>query len=369
MTTVGVIGAGQLAMMTAEAARSLSLGLAVLPSAPDDPATLIADYVAKDLSDLVQRSSLITFENEFVNLGELREFADRGIKFLPHLNCLGILVNKYEQRQFLHCHHLPTPPFTPIDEYLQQGNPSFPAVVKLCRQGYDGKGTKIVTTKEELHHYWQQVKQASAIVEPLINFQQELAIMVARSLTGEISLFPIVETQQIKQVCRLVIAPARVSNAIAARVCDIATTIVTTLNYVGILGIELFLTPDNEILINEMAPRPHNSGHYTIEGCVTSQFQQLLLAVLGRNLGSTAMTAPVAVMVNLLGLEIAEGEYTNRLHKITQFPHTYLHWYHKQPRWGRKLGHVTILAEDYTQALATATAIEDLWYAQTSQPL
>lgn len=366
MTTVGVIGAGQLAMMTAEAARSLSIPLAILPSSPTDPAIPVADYVAKDLADLAQRSSVITFENEFCSLEELRGFADRGVKFSPDLRCLAILVNKYEQRQFLRHYNLPTPLYALLDDYLQQPNPCFPAVAKLCRQGYDGKGTKIVNTKDELVSYWASTGNASIIVEPFIHFQQELAIMVARSLSGEISLFPVVTTQQIDQVCRFVIAPARISNNILSRINEIATTIVTSLNYVGILGIEFFLTDDQEILINEMAPRPHNSGHYTIEGCLTSQFSQLLRSILGMNLGATDMTAPVAVMVNLLGLDITDKQYKDRLQQIQQFPRAYLHWYHKQPRSGRKLGHVTILADSYDQALMTAAAVEHLWYAQTS---
>ncbi|PLS68672.1 MAG: 5-(carboxyamino)imidazole ribonucleotide synthase [Cyanobacteria bacterium M5B4] len=362
MTTVGVIGGGQLASMTAQAARSLGITVSILPDSSNDPGIQFASYVAQDIEDLVTRSDVITFENEFLDLSLLKTWERKGAKFLPNLNSLTCLLDKYEQRSFLLRHNLPTPEFSLIESYLSISQPVFPVVMKICRQGYDGKGTQFIYDMEQLTSSWQQLGKPPAIVESLIEFEQELAIMIARSVTGDISLFPVVETQQINQVCRCVIAPARISEQTKTTIETIVQEIVQKLNYIGILGVEFFLTKNDEVLVNEMAPRPHNSGHYTIEGCLTSQFDQLLRSILGLPLAPTTMTSPVAIMVNLLGLQITDSEYNDRLIQLKQLPQTYLHWYNKTPRPGRKLGHVTILTDNYNQGLDIATIVEKIWY-------
>lgn len=365
MATVGVIGGGQLASMTAQAAHSLGIEIAVLPESPLDPAIKYANYVAKDLEDLAHRSAVITFENEFCDLGKLTTLAQQGVKFYPPLDSLAILVDKYQQRSLLLEHNLPTPTFTLLSNHSDpiSKDQSFPVVMKSCRQGYDGKGTKIISSLAQLelerHNF-------PSILEPFIDFKQELAIMVARSVTGEISLFPTVETKQINQVCRHVIAPARIDDQLKKTTREIATSIVNRLNYVGILGIEFFLTQENQILVNEMAPRPHNSGHYTIEACLTSQYSQLLRSILCLPLGETTMVSPVAIMVNLLGLEIPENDYSNRLLKLQELSQINLHWYDKQPRPGRKLGHCTVLTDNYNQGLEICQNIENIWYNSVS---
>jgi 5-(carboxyamino)imidazole ribonucleotide synthase len=362
MVAVGVIGGGQLARMTAQVAPSLGIEVGILPTSMDDPAIKFASYIAENLTDLVHRSDVITFENEFCDLALLNNWAEQGVRFYPRLDSLAILVDKYRQRSFLTEFNLPTPQYVLITDRIDPicQELTFPLVMKSCRQGYDGKGTTIISNLDHLKTAWDHTP---AILETFIDFEQELAIMITRSVTGEISLFPVVETEQIDRVCRRVIAPARISGDVKSTIENIATQIVNQLDYIGILGIEFFLTKDSQILVNEMAPRPHNSGHYTIEGCVTSQFSQLLRSILGMPLGATNMISPVAIMVNLLGLAISEYDYQQRLLRLQQLSQIHLHWYDKQPRPGRKLGHVTVLGDSYDSALQIAKTIEEIWYS------
>jgi 5-(carboxyamino)imidazole ribonucleotide synthase len=239
-------------------------------------------------------------------------------------------------------------------------------VLKARRHGYDGKGTWVIDSQIELQSAWESMHQAPAIAEAFIPFERELAVIVARAASGEISIYPVVETVQANQVCRRTIAPARITPQITAKVKDIAKQIVTTLEAIGVFGIEFFLTATGEVTVNEIAPRTHNSGHYTIEGCQTSQFEQLLRVVSGQTLGDVAMVAPVAVMVNLLGFEIASGtdaDYAEKRQAIASFPNTFMHWYNKtSASVGRKLGHVTVLAETHDMAIAISDRIENIWY-------
>ena len=189
-------------------------------------------------------------------------------------------------------------------------------------------------------------------------------MIVARSLSGEIAIYPVVETLQTNQVCRHTIAPARINAAINTQVRNIAEQIVTSLDAIGVFGIEFFLTAEGDISVNEIAPRTHNSGHYTIEGCQTSQFEQLLRVVSGKPLGDVSMLSPVAIMVNLLGFEQNVSDYLEKRQAIASFPNTHIHWYNKtSASVGRKLGHVTILAETYDTAIDLRDRIETIWYA------
>jgi 5-(carboxyamino)imidazole ribonucleotide synthase len=244
---------------------------------------------------------------------------------------------------------------------------SYPLVLKARRHGYDGKGTWVIADEIELRSAWESMHQVPAIAEAFIPFERELAVIAARSESGEITIYPVVETLQTNQVCRRTIAPARVNSTISKKVETIAQKIVTTLDAIGIFGIEFFLTAEGEVSVNEIAPRTHNSGHYTIEGCQTSQFDQLLRVVSGMQLGSVSMVAPVAVMVNLLGFEKTLGvdaDYLEKRKVIASFPNTHIHWYGKKSSSvGRKLGHVTILSETHDMAIDISDRIESIWYS------
>ncbi|WP_171573712.1 5-(carboxyamino)imidazole ribonucleotide synthase [Leptolyngbya sp. Cla-17] len=370
---VGVIGGGQLAWMMAEAAEKLGIELWVQTPSHTDPAVAItAQTILAPVDDAIATAQLavhcdvITFENEFVNLPALAHLAQQGTCFRPSLDALRPLLDKYDQRTLMESLGLPTPSFT-LKELAPHAE-SFPVVLKTRRHGYDGQGTFIVHTPAELEATLADLASVPVLLEKFVAFEQELAVMAARSQAGEIVIYPIVETQQENQVCRRVIAPARVNQSTTTLIEKIVRTLLTHLQVVGIFGIEFFLTKDGTVLINEIAPRTHNSGHYTLDACETSQFEQQLRAICGLPLGSTAMTSAGAVMVNLLGYEQSESDYATKRQALAAFPHAHVHWYGKtESRLGRKLGHVTVLLNEadamQDQAIAIAHQIESLWYS------
>ncbi|MBD1821713.1 5-(carboxyamino)imidazole ribonucleotide synthase [Cyanobacteria bacterium FACHB-DQ100] len=365
---IGVIGGGQLAWMMADAAKKLNLELVIQTPSSDDPAVAIAQDTlfalvndAAATTKLSDRVDVITFENEFVDLAALSQI--RSACFRPSLSALKSLLDKYDQRCFLKANGLPTPKFWQPGEQPV----SFPIVVKTRRLGYDGQGTWIIRDQAAWDLAMTKLDAVPIVLEEFVPFERELAVMAARSITGEIVVYPVVETQQENQVCRRVIAPAEISESVAKEISAIAHTLLDQLEVVGIYGIELFLTKDDRVLVNEIAPRTHNSGHYTIEACETSQFEQQLRAVSGLPLGNAALICPGAVMVNLLGFERAESDYLDKRAAIAQLPNSFIHWYGKsESRPGRKLGHVTVLLNSAVNlrksALDVASAIESLWY-------
>ena len=372
---VGVIGGGQLAWMMADAAHTLGLELIIQTPAPTDPAVAIAQHSvfapvadAQATATLAQQCDVITFENEFVDLPALHHLAATGVCFRPGLSSLEPILDKYDQRCFLQAAGLPVPPFTAIAAADLQTTPptQFPLVLKTRRHGYDGQGTFIIQSQQELAAILPRLQTVPLIQEAFIPFDRELAVMAARSPTGEIVVYPVVETEQKNQVCRWVIAPATVSAHVEAQVSAIAHTILTQLDFIGILGIELFLTADDRVLVNEIAPRTHNSGHYSLDACYTSQFEQQLRAVCGLPLGRPTLKT-AAVMVNLLGYETSHSDYPAQRQQIAALPDTHVHWYGKaESRPGRKLGHVTSLRSPLTRehAIALIQQIEALWYPQ-----
>ncbi|MEM9908574.1 MAG: 5-(carboxyamino)imidazole ribonucleotide synthase [Cyanobacteria bacterium P01_D01_bin.44] len=375
---VGVIGGGQLAWMMADGATALGLELVVQTPKSSDPATSIAtDVVLAQVADaqgtaaLAAQCDVITFENEFIDLSALRQLT--GVTFYPQLNCLAPLLDKYDQRQYCQSIGLPSPPFVTLtskadlpDLEAQVARVGLPLALKTRRHGYDGQGTFILRDLNAIKVTWAKLGYQPVLLEAFVPFERELAVMVARSQSGQVVVYPVVETQQIDQVCRRVIAPARVSEAIRDKASAIATTLMTHLGVVGIFGIELFLTPDGQVLVNEIAPRTHNSGHYTLDACKTSQFEQQLRAVCDQPLGSAEMTCPQAVMVNLLGYEIATSNYAEKRAALSAIPHAQVYWYGKaESRPGRKLGHVTVITDTTKSDAELANLIhrvESCWY-------
>ncbi|AFZ34829.1 5-(carboxyamino)imidazole ribonucleotide synthase [Stanieria cyanosphaera PCC 7437] len=366
---VGVIGGGQLAWMMAEEAQALGIELIVQTPNQDDPAVSRATEVifasiddAEATAKLATRCDVITFENEFIDLEALQVVAQQGVSFCPSLTALSPLLDKYEQRSYLQQIGLPVPQFSAINVNSFYG---FPVVLKARRHGYDGQGTFILKDNQALTEICQRLPTSEMLMEEYIPFSKELAVMAARNASGEVVTYPVVETYQQDQVCRWVIAPGDVSEEVQQQVKAIATTLLTKLEVVGIFGIELFLTTDGKVLVNEVAPRTHNSGHYTLDACDTSQFKMQLQAVTGLPLGSPQLKSAGAVMVNLLGYEYSENDYLNIRNELAAIPNSYIHWYGKnQSRPGRKLGHVTVLLqkEELFQAKQIAEKIESIWY-------
>jgi 5-(carboxyamino)imidazole ribonucleotide synthase len=385
---VGVIGGGQLAWMMVEAAQPLGLEICVQTPHATDPAlsnslqaesALAIKAVLAPVDDaaatarLAQHCQVITFENEFVDLDALRRLEAQGVCFRPGLSVLAALLDKYRQHQFLESLGIPVPAFaalTPQTDLAALGF-HFPVVIKSRRHGYDGQGTFIVQDASELAQFWQGFTRESTdiahrfMVEAFVPFERELAVMAARSATGEIALYPVVETYQKQQVCRWAIAPISLPQPIQSQIQTLATQLLESLDVIGILGIELFLTLDGQVFVNEIAPRTHNSGHLTTDACKTSQFEQHLRAVCGMPLGDPSLHTVGAVMVNLLGYETAVSDYLEQRQRLAAVPNATVHWYSKtEAKQGRKLGHVTVVLDtsEREKAVAMAQQIEALWY-------
>lgn len=376
---VGVIGGGQLAWMMAKAAKSLGIELIVQTPRTADPAVAIATETilapiedATATAQLAERCDVITFENEFIDLEALSDLAQTGVCFRPGLSTLATILDKYHQRSYLQQLGLPVPKFASFnpESSVESLGFEFPLVLKARRHGYDGQGTFIVKDTGELQTVLQQFRTRNQsltdtfLVEEFVPFERELAVIAARSLQGELVTYPVVETQQEQQVCRRVIVPADLSPAVTTEIAAITHTLLESLQAVGIFGIELFLTPEGKILVNEIAPRTHNSGHFTLDACETSQFEQHLRTVCNFPLGSPALRSQGALMVNLLGFEHSQSSYLARQQRLAEIPYTFVHWYGKESRPGRKLGHVTVLLNSQANALEIARRIEAIWYEE-----
>lgn len=379
-THIGIIGGGQLAWMMGPAAQKLGLSLHIQTPSETDPAVAIAHQVELGaIQDtavtqlLAAQCEVITFENEFVDLTALDALAQSGTCFAPAISALQPLLDKFDQRGYLQAQDIPVPQFIALESVPERDRPNwqnplgFPVVLKARRLGYDGQGTSVIQTAAELKTVLDREGFDPFLLEAFVPFERELAIMAARSSSGDIVTYPVVETKQENQVCAWVLAPAAVSPEIKEAVEAIARKILTGLNFVGILGVELFQTGD-QVQVNEIAPRTHNSGHYSLDACTTSQFEQQLRAVSDRSLGSANLTVPAAVMVNLLGYESTRSNYPDKQQQLAALPNAHLYWYGKaESRPGRKLGHVTLnlTSTDPTrqrqEAEAAIAAVRQIW--------
>ena len=369
---VGVIGGGQLAWMMAAEAPQLDIELNVQASSQDEPAVSRTERVVLGEVDDVDATSklatmcdVITFENEFIDLKALYKL-ESGVEFCPSLASLAPLLDKYEQRNYLKSIDVPVPEFGLYSKKSILSDYDFPVVLKARRHGYDGQGTFIIKNAQDLERLAKTVPIEELLVEEFIPFSKELGIIAARN-GRETAVYPVTETFQQNQVCHYTITPADVTESVAEEVEAIARKILDELKVVGVFGIEFFLTADNRVLVNEIAPRTHNSGHYTLDACHTSQFAMQLRAVTEMRLGSTALKSAGAVMVNLLGYEESDSDYGEKRDLLQAIPQSFVHWYGKTSHVGRKLGHVTVLlnTEQLTQAQSIVSQIESIWYGES----
>ena len=372
--TVGILGGGQLARMTVEAANRLGIKVAVLENQEDSPAGQIAAFEIVGhwsdqaaLDSLIEISDVVTLENEFVDYEVLQRLEAAGLPVYPSALTLRLIQDKALQKQTLLGSGLPVPAFASVetqDEVVDFARThGWPLILKARRNGYDGKGNRKLDGPDDLVAAWSELGRGagSLLVEAFVPFERELAVMVARRPNGQTVSYPLVETVQSDHICHTVSAPAPVSAAVEEQALGIARRAIEAVAGVGIFGVELFLTTDGEVLVNELAPRPHNSGHYTIEGCPSSQFDNLLRAILDLPLGSTRLIGPTA-MVNLLGRRHRTGG-PDGLVEALAVPGASIHLYAKaEARPGRKMGHVTALSAtgSVEQALATAQQAADL---------
>lgn len=376
-TAIGVVGGGQLAWMLAAAAAELGLQLHVQTASASDPATaLAASVVQAPLSDagataeLARRCQAITFENEWLDLDALASLEQDGVLFLPHLQSLNPLVSKLAQHRLLDRLHLPAPHWCPLPADGLLPEPfSFPVMAKASRGGYDGKGTLLLRSPADLAALARRVPPQEWILEAFVAFELELAQQVCRDRSGNLACYPLVRTHQHRHVCDWVLAPAEVPHAVQAFARNIACSLATALDYVGVLTIEFFYGPAG-LQVNEIAPRTHNSGHLTIEAARTSQFAQQARIVAGLPLGGVELTAPGALMVNLLGFEVSAFDYGPQRQALAALPGATVHWYGKQGASpGRKLGHVTLLLDAAAPGARQQQAMERLEQVRRIWPL
>lgn len=368
---IGVIGGGQLARMMIPPAIELGLELRVLEEAEgmsaDLAATGVGDY--RDLDTVLafaETVDVITFDHEHVPPAILRELVSRGIPVHPGPDALLYAQDKLQMRAKLSELGLPVPEWAAVESADELGaflaEHGGRAVVKTARGGYDGKGVRVVSEAGGADDWFLALAEdgrgGALLVEELVPFRRELAQLVARRPSGEVAAWPVVETVQRDGVCAEVIAPAAGTAGRAAETAaGIARRIADGLGVTGVLAVELFETTDGRLLVNELAMRPHNSGHWSIEGAVTSQFEQHLRAVLDLPLGSTEPRADWSVMVNILGGP-AEGTLADRYPAaLAAHPEAKFHGYGKEPRPGRKVGHVTVVGgADLDDVLGRARA-------------
>jgi 5-(carboxyamino)imidazole ribonucleotide synthase len=367
-STIGVLGSGQLGRMLAIAARRMGYYVHVLSPSEDTPAGEIADAeIRADYEDLdairtfAQGVHVVTFEFENVST-EAADAAAEIVPVRPSGSALHITQQRAREKAFLALHGFPTTPCAAVhtlDELaVALGHIGTPAILKTAVFGYDGKGQHRLSSIEDAEHVWGLIGHQEAVVERVVEFTHELSVVAARGLDGEFAHYGAIENTHRNHILDLSSAPARVEPHVADEAVQITRAIMEELSYVGVLCVEFFLTLQGRLLVNEIAPRPHNSGHFTFDACVTSQFEQQLRAVCGLPLGSPMQMLPAA-MVNVLGDLWSEGEpdWAGAL----AIPDVKLHLYGKRtPRVGRKMGHITALADTVDLAVEKARAARDL---------
>jgi len=382
---IGIVGGGQLGRMLTFAAKKLGFHVVILDPTPNSPAGQVADgqiigsFTDEDkIRELAYESDFLTFEIELANAKVLEEIIAQGITSVnPSPKTLHIIKDKLKQKEFLRKHGIPTAEFYPVGEQENSNfdirasdlkELRFPFFLKARTDAYDGRGNALVTDESTLEKGLQKLSGYHPIpgfagrklyIEKFVPFTKELAVMVARNTIGEIAVYPVVETTHKNNICHTVVVPAPISEAIAEKAKKLAIQVVEHLEGGGVFGIEMFLTHDDQVLINEIAPRVHNSGHYTIEACETSQFEQHIRAITGMPLGSTKLTVPAAAMVNILGerhgkarLRPAKRDFGGQAKNIAGVE---IHIYGKiETRVDRKMGHITAVGNTAKEALKKA---------------
>ena len=377
---IGVVGGGQLAQMLAEAAKKRNIDIAVQTLSEKDPATIHASklFLSKEndinsTRDMAKRCTTITFENEWIDLEGLSLLEKEGVNFIPKIESLKPLTDKISQRILLRKLEIPGPEWINLSKIDLKDTKlpntwKFPLMAKASRGGYDGKGTKVISDFRELHELIISVDQDMWFLEKWVDFEKEYSLVASRDILGNVRTFPLVETNQNKQVCDWVLAPAETTHPVEVMAYNIVNSLLKELNYCGVLAIEFFYGP-NGLLVNEIAPRTHNSAHYSIEACKSSQFDQQICIASGIPLTSPELISPGSLMINLLGLSSDfESSLHERIEEIKNIEGANLHWYGKsEEKYGRKLGHVTFLLKEQDtklrreEALSLLKRIRSIW--------
>jgi 5-(carboxyamino)imidazole ribonucleotide synthase len=363
---LGILGGGQLGRMLIQSGIDFNIPFAILDPDVHAPCSTLAEFHIGKLTDFDtvlkfgSACDIITIEIENVNTAALKELVRLGKKVYPQPEVIELIQDKRTQKAFYRDHKIPTADFilTENARDVIAHRDFLPAVNKLGREGYDGRGVQILRTEDQLDKAF----DAPGLLEKLIDFEKEISIIVARNERGEIKTFPAVEMvfHPVQNLVEYLFAPAQLTHSVQQKAENIASGIIEKLNMVGLLAVEMFVTKTGEVLVNEIAPRPHNSGHQTIEANITSQYEQHLRAILNLPLGDTRMLAPSA-MVNLLGepgysgLALYQG-----FEEVVSLPGVHVHLYGKKiTKPFRKMGHVTIIDDDLEKLKKKATFVKE----------
>ncbi len=363
--TLGVLGGGQLGRMFTLAAHSMGYRVWVLDPSPDSPTGGMADRHlqaayddANALEEMASGCAAITTEFENVP-AETLEFLEARLPVRPGSKAVAIARDRIREKTFIRDLGLATAPFFAINSAADLEPAcaalSMPALLKTAQLGYDGKGQIGIDNLEQAQMAFADLNQAPCILEECMQLEQELSVVLARSVGGQTAVYPVGENMHVNGILDTTRVPGRVPEDVASKACDMALQLANAMDYCGVLAVEFFISSDGQLLINEMAPRPHNSGHYSIDACLTSQFEQQVRTLCGLPPGSTRLLSP-AVMVNVLGKLWNAG--TPRWQYLFAERHTALHLYGKEEaRPGRKMGHYTCMAEDAGQAMRIAERV------------
>lgn len=365
---LGILGGGQLGAMLIRSAIDFGLRLSVLDKQAD---AACVPYVSRfqlgdpmnyeDVLAFGRTVDLLTIEMEAVNVEALRQLEGEGIPVLPSVDLIAMIQDKWTQKQTLKAAGIPVMPGILIQnkEELKAHAGELPACLKLCRHGYDGKGVMMLRKEEDIATAF----DAPSVLEELADISKEISVIVARNAAGEVRCYDPVEMVFNPQLFLLdyQLCPSAISAAIAEEAISIAKRVAEAIKLVGIVAVEMFVTGEGKVIVNELAPRPHNSGHHTIEAAETSQYEQLLRAILGLPLGDTSTTA-ASVMINVLQPATGHQPYLqDALGQVLGVPRTHLHWYGKSGgKEGRKMGHITITADSIEAGLQTADQVRRL---------
>src|SRR3989344_5089543 len=362
---IGIVGGGQLGKMLTIAAKKIGFYVTIIDPTPNSPAGQVADFqiVAgykdeKAIKKLADISDVITFEIELATDKVLNGLISKEKIVHPSPQTLGVIRDKLRQKEFLKQHSLPTAKFMEvfsIEDIIHAGKLfGYPMILKARTDAYDGRGNTLIKTDKDIQRGLEKLKGRILYIEQYVPFVKELAVMVARNPKGEIAAFPVVETIHKDNICDTVIAPAQISKKVKRDAQRLAEKVMKYLNGAGVFGIEMFLKKDNSVIINEIAPRVHNSGHYTIEACFTSQFEQHIPAISDLPLGNTDMLVKTAVMKNILATKNGEG-FPKGIERALAIPGISFHVYgKKEARSARKMGHLTVTGSKIKECLDKA---------------
>lgn len=363
---LGVLGGGQLGRMLIQSGVDLNINFSILDPDADAPCRSLAEFTCGKLTDFAtvmkfgEKCDLLTIEIENVNTEALRQLASQGKKVFPQPEVIELIQDKCKQKEFYKDNDIPTAEFILVNnkEEVRKNLSFLPAVNKLAREGYDGRGVQLLRTEKDIYKAF----DAPGLLEKLIDFEKEIAIIVARNEAGQLVTYPAVEMvfHPEANLVEYLFAPAQLNSVVAEKADAIARKIITELRMVGLLAVEMFVTKEGNVLVNEIAPRPHNSGHQTIEANITSQYEQHLRAILNLPLGDTSIVMSSA-MVNILG----EPNYTGLaqyegLNDVLKMAGAHVHLYGKKlTKPFRKMGHVTIVDDDMESLKKKAKFVKD----------